>query len=101
MINSDTTMIRNERSNLAKDINGPWIEVVDKPIRSAIKSVSYRVFGSAATAGISYVFTHSATAAVSIGLVEFCTKFGLFYFHERAWTKVNFGRKKVIHDYEI
>jgi adenylylsulfate kinase len=82
-------------------LNGPWVEVVDKPIRSAIKSVSYRLFGSSATALISYLFTHNATASLSIGLVEFCSKFGLFYIHERLWTKVNFGRKKVFHDYEI
>ena len=83
------------------DLNGPWIEVIDKPIRSAIKSVSYRIFGSIATASISFFFTHNAAASLSIGAVEFCTKFGLFYVHERAWTKVQFGRKKVIHDYEI
>lgn len=83
------------------NLNGPWIEIVDRPIRSAVKSVSYRLFGSSATALISYFFTHNAAASVSIGLVEFCTKFGLFYAHERLWTKIAFGRKKVIHDYEI
>jgi len=83
------------------DINGPWVEVVDRPIRSAIKSVSYRIFGSAATAGISFLFTHNTTAALSIGAVEFVTKFGLFYVHERFWTKIPIGRQKIIHDYEI
>jgi len=83
------------------DINGPWVEVVDRPIRSAIKSISYRIFGSAATAGISFLFTHNTTAALSIGAVEFVTKFGLFYVHERFWTKIPIGRQKIIHDYEI
>lgn len=87
--------------SLNNQLNGPWVEVVDRPIRSAIKSISYRLFGSTATAVISYLFTQNTTAAISIGFVEFCSKFGLFYFHERAWTKITFGRKKVIHDYEI
>jgi uncharacterized membrane protein len=83
------------------EINGPWIEVVDRPIRSAIKSISYRIFGSGATAFISFLFTHSTTAALSIGAVEFFSKFGLFYLHERLWTKVSIGRERIAHDYEI
>ena len=83
------------------DVPEPWVEVVDKPIRSAIKAVSYRIFGSCATAGISYFFTHSKTAALSIGAVEFCSKFVLFYVHERAWIKVRLGQERVYRDYEI
>jgi len=88
-------------SSQLSDLNGPWVEVVDRPIRSAIKSVSYRIFGSFATGLISFFFTHNIAASLSIGLVEFATKFGLFYAHERAWTRISFGRKKVVHDYEI
>jgi uncharacterized membrane protein len=87
--------------NFSATLNGPWVEIVDKPIRSVIKSISYRIFGSCATAAISFFFTHNTAAALSIGAVEFLTKFGLYYSHERAWTKVSFGRQKVIRDYEI
>jgi len=78
-----------------------WRELQDTPLRSVIKSISYRIFGSVSTAAISYVFTHSTTAAVSIGLTEFASKFALFYFHERTWNRIRFGRKEVFNDYQI
>ncbi len=85
-----------------KQLNSiPLREIRDTPLRSAIKSVSYRIFGSFATGAISFLFTHNTQAAISIGLTEFASKFFLFYAHERAWLRIRFGQKEIIHDYEI
>ncbi|MDF1653919.1 MAG: DUF2061 domain-containing protein [Coxiellaceae bacterium] len=41
---------------------------------------------------ISYFVTGSITVALSIGSIEVFAKLMLFYFHERVWNGVNFGR---------
>jgi len=51
---------------------------------------------------ISYFVTGNLVMAVSIGSIEVITKMILYYFHERAWNKTNFGRIKVVeNDYHI
>ena len=40
--------------------------------------------------------------AASIGSIELVTKWHLYYFHERAWNKLSFGRvKPPENDYQI
>ncbi len=62
--------------------------------RSLVKAISWRTTGTIDTMLVSFVVTGNATAAVSIGLVEVITKVALYYFHERAWNKINFGKAK-------
>ena len=66
----------------------------DKPYRSLIKTISWRTVGTLDTMIISYVITGNLAMAASIGGVELFTKMVLFYFHERAWNKINIGRIK-------
>lgn len=68
--------------------------MVDKPYRSLIKTISWRTVGTLDTMIISYVITGNLAMAASIGGVELFTKMALFYFHERAWNKINIGRIK-------
>jgi len=77
------------------------VAYVEKPIRSAIKSISYRVFGSLTTALISFVITGKVSASLSIGFMDFIAKFALFYIHERLWNRIKIGREPVKVDYEI
>ncbi len=62
--------------------------------RSIAKAVSWRTTGTIDTMIISFVITGSFTAAVSIGVIEVFTKIALYYAHERAWNKINFGKAK-------
>ena len=40
--------------------------------------------------------------AASIGTIEVITKMALYYFHERAWNKISFGKvKEPAVDYQI
>jgi len=57
----------------------------DKPIKSFMKSVSWRIVGTLDTIMISYFITGRVTVALSIGSVEVLTKTVLYYFHERLW----------------
>lgn len=61
----------------------------DKPIKSIIKSVSWRMVGTIDTMIISYIITGKITVAVSIGSIEVITKTILYYFHERLWAHIH------------
>ena len=70
--------------------------MADKPIRSIAKAVSWRVTGTVDTILISYLITGKLKFALSIGVFELMTKTILYFFHERIWNKVKFGRTKEI-----
>jgi uncharacterized membrane protein len=61
----------------------------DKPIKSFMKSVSWRLVGTIDTMVISYIITGKVTIAVSIGGFEVFTKTVLYYFHERLWAHIH------------
>ena len=60
--------------------------------RSIGKSISWRVLASCDTILISYVITGSLAIAATIGSIEVLTKMVLYYFHERVWNRMEFGR---------
>lgn len=65
----------------------------DKPMRSLAKAVSWRITGSLDTIVISWFFTSSVNTAMAIGLTEVATKTFLYYFHERAWNRIQIGAR--------
>jgi len=65
----------------------------DSPIRSLAKAISWRVTGTLDTFIISWIITGQALLASGIALTEILTKICLFWFHERVWNKINFGRQ--------
>jgi len=69
--------------------------VRDRPIKSLIKAISWRMVGSIDTMVVSYFITHKLVMAISIGGVEVFTKIGLYYLHERAWAQLRWGRMMV------
>ena len=60
--------------------------------RSLVKAVSWRALGSIDTFVLSWLFTSSARAAGAIASTEVLTKIFLYYFHERIWRLVPWGR---------
>lgn len=71
-------------------------ERVDKPIKSVLKSISWRIVGTIDTMIISYFITGKVTVAVSIGSVEVISKTILYYFHERLWAHIHRIRLNLI-----
>jgi uncharacterized membrane protein len=61
----------------------------DKPIKSVMKAVSWRIIGTIDTMVISYFITGKLTMAVAIGGVEVFTKIILYYLHERLWAHIH------------
>jgi uncharacterized membrane protein len=61
--------------------------------RSVAKAISWRITGSVDTFVLSALITGSFKIAGSIASVEVFTKIVLYYFHERAWHLVPWGRR--------
>jgi len=72
----------------------------EKAYRSVAKTISWRTLGTLDTIIISYFVTGNLVMAASIGSIEVITKMILYYFHERAWNKISFGKIKEP-DYQI
>ena len=66
----------------------------EKPYRSVVKAISWRTVGTLDTIIVPYFITGSLVMAASIGSIEVVTKMALYYFHERAWNKISFGKVK-------
>lgn len=64
----------------------------ERPIRSVAKAVSWRVIGTLDTLLISYILTGKVALAASIASIDFVTKMFLYFFHERLWNKINWGK---------
>ncbi len=78
------------------------VKMIDKKRRSILKSISWRTLGTIDTVIISWIVVGDINFAVTIGGVEVFTKMILYFFHERAWNKSNFGRvKETPIEYEI
>lgn len=72
----------------------------DKPYRSLLKTISWRLTGTVDTIMISFFITRDVSWAFSIGFMEVFTKLILYYFHERLWNRFEFGKAKAP-DYQI
>jgi len=66
--------------------------VTEKPLRSIAKSISWRVIGTIDTMLISWIVTGKLDTALLIGGVEVITKMVLYFFHERVWNSIKWGR---------
>ncbi|MGB5370680.1 MAG: DUF2061 domain-containing protein [Flavobacteriaceae bacterium] len=64
----------------------------ERPVRSIAKSISWRLIGTLDTILISWIITGKVKVALSIGLVELFTKMLLYFFHERIWNQIGWGK---------
>lgn len=59
--------------------------------RTTTKTATWRVIASLDTMLLGWFYTGSVATAISIGSLEVVTKLILYFFHERAWSKLTFG----------
>lgn len=78
-------------SNDTLDLQGAIVR--EKPYRSIVKTISWRTIGTIDTFILSFLLTGSFGIAASIGGAELITKMILYYFHERIWNYLKFGRE--------
>ncbi len=64
----------------------------EKPMRSIVKSISWRAIGTLDTIAISWFVTGTLALALSIGAVELVSKMALYFFHERVWNLIKWGK---------
>jgi uncharacterized membrane protein len=70
--------------------------------RSWTKAVSYRVVGSLYSFVVLYLVSGKLLISLSLSAVEVVSKIVIFYYHERIWDKISFGKvKQQQPDYEI
>ncbi len=67
-------------------------EKSDKHLRSFVKALSWRAFGTLDTILLSWLIAGDWTIAISIGSFELLTKTVLYYFHERMWNNIKWGK---------
>ena len=76
-----------EKSTYKKD------KSTERPMRSILKTISWRIVGTIDTIVISWVLTGKIETALAIGSVELVTKMILYFGHERIWNAINFGKE--------
>lgn len=62
--------------------------------RSLAKSLSWRVFGNLISFIIVYGLTHNGKLALAASAIELVVKIVLYYYHERIWNKIKWGREE-------
>ncbi len=67
----------------------------DRRIRSITKTVTWRTVAFIITGIVSYVFTGNFFVSAAIAGVDSVAKLFSYYFHERVWEHVSFGKKKI------
>jgi len=78
----DTVLSKNKTTDISEE----------KIKRSLIKTISWRVIGTLDTILISWLITGTLALAFSIGAIELVTKMVLYFFHERAWNSIKWGK---------
>lgn len=66
----------------------------EKHSRSILKSITWRVTATLTTGILVWIFTRDLTIALSLAGVEVVIKIIIYYFHERAWNAVDWGKGK-------
>ena len=64
-------------------------------LRSIVKSLSWRILATLTTVLLVYIFIGDHKIAFSIGGIEVFLKMLIYFFHERAWNNVKFGRREI------
>jgi uncharacterized membrane protein len=65
---------------------------MDTAKRSLVKTVSWRITGSGATFGISYMISGNIVVAGSIAIIQLVSNTILYFIHERVWNRVKWGQ---------
>ena len=65
----------------------------ERPIRSIVKAISWRVVGTIDTMIISWFITGKLSMALAIGSIEVITKMILYYGHERIWNLIKWRKQ--------
>jgi len=72
----------------------------DRPIKSIIKTITWRIIASVTTFILAMLFfgddPQAAQKATGVAVAESLIKMLLYFFHERAWAQLRWGRMMVV-----
>lgn len=61
-------------------------------MRSVVKSITFRILATVTTIILVYIFFGRLDLAALIGGLEILIKLILYFFHERIWNRVSWGK---------
>jgi uncharacterized membrane protein len=64
--------------------------------RHVAKTITWRVIATVTTVILAWLISGDPMIGLQVGGWEFFIKMALYYFHERAWYKIDFGLGKRI-----
>lgn len=65
----------------------------DSKKRHIAKTITWRIVGTIDTMILAWVISGNPMIGLKVGAAEVMTKMALYYLHERAWYKLDFGLK--------
>ncbi len=65
----------------------------EKHKRTIVKTISWRIVASIITVLLVFIFTGRWDISLGIGVVEVIAKLFFYYFHERIWNYISWGRQ--------
>lgn len=70
------------------------IKIKESKKRHFFKTITWRIIGTIDTMLLAWAISGNPLTGLSIGFAEVLTKMVLYYIHERAWYKIDFGLEK-------
>lgn len=64
--------------------------------RSITKTISWRVLATLTTMMLVFIFTGDLSLMVGVGFFEVILKMIIYYFHERTWDKILWGKSILV-----
>ena len=68
---------------------------VERKRRSMTKALSWRILATLTTMGIVFAFTNKIELTLLVGGLDVVLKMILYYYHERTWSKVYWGKTRI------
>lgn len=66
---------------------------VDTRLRSWVKSITWRLIGIVILGALVWLFTQDWKETTLITITFHAIRLVLYYYHERAWERIDWGRK--------
>jgi len=70
------------------------MSIKEKVKRSVVKSITFRILDALAEGLIIYLITKSFIVTVGVIIFSNISSTVIYFFHERAWSKIQWGKKK-------
>jgi adenylylsulfate kinase len=64
-----------------------------KPRRSGLKTASWAIIAFTITIVLMYLWIGEIAISLGVGIIDRVIKIAAYYFHERAWAHIDWGRR--------